>query len=134
MPQDPIPELRELDRRWAAAEVAGDVAALAAIAHEDFRLVGPAGFVLDRERWLDRHRSGDLVTRSLRVDDDAADRVFAQTAVAVGRAAQEAEYRGQPASGEFRLTRVAVHDGGGRRLAALHLSAIAAPAPGRDPR
>jgi hypothetical protein len=41
----------------------------------------------------------------------------------------QAEYRGRPVKGEFRVTRVAVRDGSGWRLAGLHLSPIGGPSP-----
>jgi Domain of unknown function (DUF4440) len=47
------------------AEVAGDIDTLAGLATDDFRLVGPFGFVLDKTQWLDRYRSGDFITTEL---------------------------------------------------------------------
>jgi hypothetical protein len=58
-------ELEELGKRWASAEVAQDLAALDDMAHEDFILVGPLGFILDKTQWLDRYRSGDFVRSAL---------------------------------------------------------------------
>ena len=54
----PHDEIRELERRWAQGELDADVAALDALATDDFTLVGPLGFVLDRQQWLDRYRRG----------------------------------------------------------------------------
>ena len=62
-------QVRDLVERWTAAEVAGDTAVLDSLACADFRLVGPAGFVLDKQQWLDRYRGGTLDTASLIVDD-----------------------------------------------------------------
>lgn len=39
-------QIHDLLRRWVQAEPAGDIETLDALACEDFRLVGPAGFVL----------------------------------------------------------------------------------------
>ena len=47
-------ELEDLGCRRAQAEVAQDLATLGELAHSDFQLVGPLGFVLDREQWLQR--------------------------------------------------------------------------------
>ena len=47
-------------RRWAEAEVAKDLDTLAAMAHPDLRLIGPLGFILDRDAWVHRYASGDL--------------------------------------------------------------------------
>jgi ketosteroid isomerase-like protein len=121
-------ELRELDRRWAAAEIEADVSTLDALAVEDFMLVGPAGFVLSKQQWLDRYREGDLRTRSLSFED-ATIRVYGDAAVTIGRHIQEAEYRGHPVNGEFRATHVAVRNGSEWRLAGQHLSPIAGQPP-----
>ena len=41
-------QIRELGDRWVRAEVSADVDALAELSTEDFTLVGPLGFILDR--------------------------------------------------------------------------------------
>lgn len=117
-------DLRELNQRWTEAEIRGDVPALDALTTTDFTLVGPAGFVLDKAQWLDRYRHRDLVTRSSSFEDTMT-RVYGATAVTIGHLIQDAEYRGSPASGEFRVTQIAVGDGAHWRLAGLHFSPIA---------
>jgi hypothetical protein len=121
-------ELHELERRFAEAEISSDVVMLDDRATDDFRLVGPAGYVLDKQQWLERYRQRQLVTHSLRFTDSIT-RVYASTAVTIGRHGQRAEYRGHAANGEFRATQIAAHDGNRWRLAGLHLSPIA----GRPP-
>lgn len=121
-------QIREFGRRWAEAEQRGDVAALDAMAADDFTLVGPVGFVLDRERWLDRYRSGDLETRSLRWDEVTV-RDYGDAAVAVGRHTQEARHQGRPVDGRFRATHILVRRDGRWLLAGIHLSPIGGPPP-----
>ena len=121
-------ELQELDRRWTDAETGADVAALDALAAEDFVLVGPLGFVLDKQQWLQRYRGHELVTGQLSFEDRAT-RVYGNVAVTTGRYVQQAEYQGNPVNGEFRATQIAVRDGSDWRLAGLHLSAIGGPPP-----
>jgi hypothetical protein len=41
------------------------VATLDALTTDDFTLAGPAGFVPDKQQWLERYRHHDLVTHSL---------------------------------------------------------------------
>ena len=41
-------ELEQFGKRWAEAEIAQDVTVLDSIAHKDFILVGPLGFMLDK--------------------------------------------------------------------------------------
>ena len=121
-------EIRELNRRWAQAETRGDVAALDALSAEGFRLVGPAGFVLDKQQWLDRYRLGDFVTASLRFED-VETRRYGDAAVSIGRQVQQAEYQGHPANGEFRTTLIAVRDGSQWRLAGCQVGPIGGPPP-----
>ncbi len=121
--------LAELDRRWTGAEVDADTLRLDDLTTDDFTLVGPAGFVLDKQQWLDRYRLGDLSTRDLRFDEGAT-RVYGDAAVTIGRLNQVAAFRERPIDGEFRATRLAVRDEDGQwRLAGLHLSPIAGPPP-----
>lgn len=122
-------QVRELGRRWAEAERHGDAGTLAELATDDFTLVGPAGFVLKKEQWLDRYRTGVLTTRSLSWGDVEV-RDYGSVAVAVGCHTQEAAYQGHPADGQFRATHIAVQRDGRWLLAGMHLSAIAGPPAG----
>jgi ketosteroid isomerase-like protein len=119
-------EIMQFGERWADAEVRADVTGLDAMAVADFTLVGPLGFVLDKQQWLDRYRSGDLVTTSLTWDEVVV-REYGDAAIAVGRHTQRAAYRGTPMDGAFRATHVLVRSGDGWLLAGIHLSPIAAP-------
>jgi ketosteroid isomerase-like protein len=121
-------EIRELERRWSEGETRGDSAALADLVTDDFVLVGPLGFVLDRQQWLDRYRHGDLVTHALSFEDTAT-RVWGDAAVTIGRHVQRAEYQGRPADGEFRATHIAIRAGTQWQLAGMHLSPIGGPPP-----
>ena len=126
-------QVREVGRVWADAEVRGDTETLAGLAADDFRLVGPLGFVLDKQQWLARYGGGDLVTEKL--DWTGVEvRSFGDTAVAIGVHEQVAKHRGNPVDGKFRATHVLVRDGGRWRLAGIHLSPIGAPfTPGGAP-
>jgi ketosteroid isomerase-like protein len=120
----------QLGRRWADAEQSGDVAALDDLAAQDFTLVGPLGFVLDKAQWLDRYRSGALVTVRLTWTDVQV-RDYGPVAVAIGIHTQQAAYQGRAADGSFRSTHIAIrngHDRGHRwLLAGIHLSPLGAP-------
>jgi ketosteroid isomerase-like protein len=128
MSQTTDEHIRELGRRWVAAELKRDVDALDALTVEDFTLVGPLGFVLTKQEWLDRYRTGALVTTSL-VWDEVHVRVYGDAAIAVGRHTQQATYQGQPADGQFRATHIAVRVGDRWLLAGKHLSPIGGPPP-----
>lgn len=118
-------EIHELGRRWVDAEQAGDATALDALSTPDFTLVGPLGFVLDKTRWLDRYRTGDLTTHTLAWEQVEV-RGYGDAAVAVHD--QTASHQGNRVDGRFRATHVLVRDPQGRwRLAGVHLSPIGAP-------
>ena len=121
-------EIRELEARWAAAETAGDTATLADLTVDDFTLVGPLGFVLDRDQWLRRYEGGGLVTHQLDWTDLRV-RDYGDTAVVIGLHTQKASFNGNPADGSFRATHVAVRRDGRWRLAGQHLSPVGAPPP-----
>jgi ketosteroid isomerase-like protein len=114
-------DIRELDNSWAAAEQVADAAALDALAVPDFQLVGPLGFVLDKQQWVQRYRSGDLHITTLEWAV-ASVRVYGDTAVTIGTHTQTGDYRGRPIGGAFRSTHVAVRRHGRWQLASIHLS------------
>ncbi|MGZ4295535.1 MAG: nuclear transport factor 2 family protein [Solirubrobacteraceae bacterium] len=118
-----LQELADLDRTLTRAEIDGDVATLDALATDDFTLVGPVGFVLDKRQWLDRYRGGGLRTKALTFED-AVTHVYGDAAIRVGRHIQQAEFQGRAVDGEFRATHVAVRQSQGWRLAGVHLSPI----------
>jgi hypothetical protein len=123
-----LEELADLDRTLIRAELDGDTATLEALATDDFTLVGPVGFVLDKHQWLDRYRGGGLQTTALAFED-AVTHVYGDAAIRVGRHVQRAEFQGRPVDGEFRATHIAVRQGGSWRLAGVHLSPIGGPPP-----
>jgi ketosteroid isomerase-like protein len=116
-------QVRELGRRWAEAEQRGDVAVLDALTTDDFALVGPAGFVLNKQQWLDRYRTGALTTHLL-VWDEIEVRDYSDAAIAIGCLSQRADYQGNSADGRFRGTHLAIRRGDDWLLAGVHLSLL----------
>jgi hypothetical protein len=96
------------------------------LAVEGFGLVGPLGFMLDREQWLDRFRGGDLVISRLTWNDSRAGGLT-DAAVVVGVHEQRAAYGGQQNDGKLRVAQVWVRTLDTWQLASLHLSQIIAP-------
>jgi ketosteroid isomerase-like protein len=129
MSGDTQTQILALGSRWAQAEQNGDTAELDELAVADFRLIGPFGFILDRDQWLQRYSSGALDTRSLTWDQVEV-RDFGDTAIAIGRHSQQASYAGRSADGRFRITHVFVRGSDGTwRIANIQLSQLAAGAP-----
>jgi ketosteroid isomerase-like protein len=118
--------VRQLGQHWAEAEEQTDAQALGPLLAEDFLLVGPLGFVLDKQAYLDSRRSGDLRHTSFAWEDVRV-RLYGEAAVAVGTQTQRSTYRGRDASGRFRVTQVAAGQGGRWVIASIHLSPIAEP-------
>jgi ketosteroid isomerase-like protein len=119
-------QVMELGRHWADAERAGDADALELLLADDFLLVGPLGFMLDKAQYLGSRRSGDLRHESL-VWEDVHVRGYGDAAVAIGSQTQRTTYQGRDASGRFRVTQVAVRYGDRWTIVGLHYSPIAQP-------
>jgi ketosteroid isomerase-like protein len=124
-----VADIEEFGKRWLQAELDGDPDAMDSLAHNDFLLVGPLGFILDKAQWLGRYSSGALVTSALDWRDTTV-RVFGDCAVVIGVHDQQAAYRGQPNNGQFRATHALIRADGGWRLVGIHLSPIATPSLG----
>jgi uncharacterized protein (TIGR02246 family) len=122
-----VEQLRSLAEEWADAEQRGDTALLARTLAEDFVGIGPRGFMLSRDEWLQRHQSGALRYTALSLEEVQV-RVYGEAAVLTGRETQTASYQGQDVPGQFRATLIWVRQQERWRLAGLHLSPIA-PAP-----
>jgi len=130
---DRTEELNKLVEDWASAELRGDAAFLEGALTDDFVGIGPLGFMLNKEQWLARYESGDLVYESFAIDEVEA-RFYGEAAVATCRQSQTGTYQGQAVDvmqGEFRVTLVFVERGGRWLVAGLHLSPIARMPPGR---
>ena len=123
-------EVLSLQQQWAAAELQADVATLEALLDADFTAVGPLGFVLTKDQWLDRHRSGDLKYEAFSWADTTV-REYGDTAILIGVQTQKATYQGHAVPGDrARVTLIAVRKGGRWLIAGVHISMIAQP-PGR---
>jgi uncharacterized protein (TIGR02246 family) len=103
--------VKDLVNEWAAAELAGDAAALDKLLTDDFQGVGPVGFVLDREQWTQRHAAGGVQNHELTVSDPHV-RLYGDTAVVEAVETQRTTAMGMENSGSFRIAVVAtVQDG-----------------------
>ena len=105
----------------AAAQLAGDVDRLAALLTADFTLVGPLGYVVERDSWLEQYRSGALKQSALALEEPRV-RGYDGAAVVIANQVQTTTYQGRDASGAFRVTLIAVPGGDRWRLAGMRLS------------
>ncbi|GAB3434078.1 nuclear transport factor 2 family protein [Actinophytocola sediminis] len=118
--------------RFAVAEQKADADALETLLAEDFHGVGPLGFVLTKEQWIGRYRSGALVPTAFELRELSV-RELGDTALVLGVSRQEGSYNGHQANGEFRMTLVLSKAGAGWQVAHCHLSGPLGPPPGRPP-
>ena len=124
--KDQTKELREVIEEWAAAERRGDAASLESALAEDFIGIGPRGFMLTKDQWLERHESGKLRYQSLGLDEVKV-RLYGDAAVVTGRQSAEGKYEDFDLRDQFRATLVFVKQRERWMLAGLHLSPIAGP-------
>src|SRR6266478_8863016 len=120
-------EVLYLADAWATAELRGDTAFLESTLSEDFIGIGPLGFMLTKQEWLARHRSGDLKYELLNLDEVKVRVYNDDAAVLTGRQVQNGAYRGNSIQAQFRTTLVFVRQQGQWQLASLQLSTIGQP-------
>ena len=120
-------EIGELLNRFAEAQRLSDLDALSELLTDDFKLVGPLGFVVPKQQWLEQFRTGALQIESLEWDDvDIRTHAYANSAIAIGRPTQTATYADNRADGAFRVTAIAIGNGVTWHLAGAHYSPIRA--------
>lgn len=119
-------EVQRLAGAWTSAELRGDIAFLETLLTDDFIGIGPLGFMLTKQEWLARHRSGDLKYEAFTLDEIKV-RVYNDAAILIGLQVQNAAYRGNPIQGRFRTTLVFIQQLEQWRLAGLQLSTIGQP-------
>lgn len=112
--------------QWADAERRGDDGAITALLVDDFRLVGPLGFILTRDQMGQRYGSGNLKHAAFVVSEPTV-RAYGDTAIVIATQTQQSTFQDRDASGQFRITLVAMRDGDRWRFAGMHLSPIAPP-------
>src|SRR3712207_212859 len=83
--------LEKLVEDWAAAELHGDTTFLERTLADDFIGVGPRGFTLTKEQWLDRHETGSLRYESFGLDEVEV-RPYGDAVVTVCRQSAEGVY------------------------------------------
>ncbi|MBO0782349.1 MAG: nuclear transport factor 2 family protein [Ktedonobacteraceae bacterium] len=121
-------EVMQLADAWIAAELHGDTTFLEQTLAEDFIGIGPLGFLLTKQEWLGRHRSGEM-KYTVHALDEIKVRGYDEAAILVGRLTQQATYRGNPMNTHMRTTLVFVRKAEQWHLAGLHFCNIGQPPP-----
>lgn len=118
--------------RWAAAELAGDQAALDGLLTDDFLGIGPLGFLLPRQSYLGRHAPNGLSYDSFTLEDVQLRTYGDHTAVVATRLVQPGSYQGNPVPEQARTTIVLVRSDGAWKLTNVQFSFVAG-TPGAPP-
>jgi hypothetical protein len=116
-------ELRDLGKDWAAAELSGDTDSLSQLLSDAFVGTSSRGFMLSKEEWLDRHRSGELKHEAFAWSDQNV-RVYEDAALVTGREIVKGRYRDRDVDGEFHATQVFVCQDGRWMLAGIDLAPV----------
>lgn len=117
--------VRETVDTWAVAERGGDTRVLRSLLTDDFAGIGPHGFQLDKQQWLDRYDSGALVNEAFATEELVVRPCGKDTAIVNGVQTQTAVYGGQSFLGRFRLTAVLARTGDAWAIANVQLSPMA---------
>ncbi len=115
--------VEQLIKDWAEAELKGDVEALNKMFVESYVGVGPFGFMLTKQQWLDRHSRGDLKYSAFSVEDIKS-RVYDDFAIVIAHQKSKAICKGKSFPGNFRITLVLLNKEGSWLIAGQHLSMI----------
>jgi ketosteroid isomerase-like protein len=116
-------DLEQSAKDWATAERNGDTAFMQRTLTDDFEAIGPRGFMLNKEQWLQRFQSGSLQYEYLEWDEVTV-RPYGDAAVVTGRERQKVNYQGQPMESDLRTTLVWVKQNGRWLLANAQMSPI----------
>lgn len=106
---------------WCDAERRGDRDQLDAVLADEFVGIGPVGFVLRRDAWLDRF-GPDLRYDVLELDEIDVRGVSDRTSVVIAHQHAHGEARGNPLPEETRVSFVVVDAATGPRIAGIQYS------------
>lgn len=129
-------DITDLLQRWTAAEQSADAEVIGSFLTGDFVGVGPLGFLLPRDAWLERHRSGELTYTSFAMEEPQI-RVYGESAaVVIAHHIGKGAYKGNPIPEETRATLTLAREESGWLISGIHLSFMAGtpgapPIPGR---
>ena len=119
---------------WNKAELNADREAITNLLTDDFTAIGPLGFTLSKQDWLNRHGPLDYETLEL---TDITTKSYGDVTVAIATQTQRATYNGNPVPGTNRVSIVLLERGNEWKIANIHFSFVAGtpgapPIPGRS--
>jgi ketosteroid isomerase-like protein len=120
--------INDLLDKWSDAELAADTGALGDYLADDYVGIGPFGFTLTKEEWLQRHTSGDLKYNEFKLVERNT-REYGDAAIVVGVQDATATYQGKPVpvQGTLRFSATVVRVAGEWKVAGFQLSQMGLP-------
>src|SRR3712207_82830 len=112
-------------RDWTTpAELRGGATFLERNLTDDFIGVGPYGYLLTKDEWLERHESRKLRYESFRLDEVRV-RLYGEAVVVIARQMTKGRYEENDLPGNLRATLLFAQQEGRWLLAGIHMSFIA---------
>jgi ketosteroid isomerase-like protein len=119
-------EVRQAIKKYRAALLQRDAAALEQIWADDYTFTNGAGETHSKAQRLANLKSGATSLDSISEDQNMKVRVYGNVAVATGRVTIKGQYSGKEASGQYRSMHVWVKGAAGWQLVANQLTRVAA--------
>lgn len=114
--------IRRIQREFDEAELNADTETLRRLIADDFLSIGPKGFLLDKEAWIERHTHFEYHA----LDTSEVDvRLYDQAAIVRNVQHNRATYDGETMELRVRVSQVWVNRHGLWRLAAIQFSPMA---------
>ncbi len=114
--------IRDVQNEFDNAELHADTKKLNELLMEDFLSIGPKGFVLKKEQWINRHKQFKYEKL------DASDmniRLYDKTAIVCDIQKNEATFNNNPVKLSVRVTQVWINEDGQWKLASIQFSPLA---------
>ena len=112
----------ELQAKFDEAELKGDRETLRELIASDFLSIGPKGFALDKEQWINRHDRftyGELATSEMDI------RSYEKTVIVRDIQRNKADYDGTYIEVNTRVSQIWIEQQGRWQLAAIQFSPLA---------
>ena len=117
-------ELQRLEKEWTRAIITNNAESIGRFVSDDWVIIGPDGNVIDKLRFLEVIRTGDLEHESMESEDSRV-RVYGDAAVITALSRSKGQYKGQSFATHERSTSVYSKMEGRWQCVLTQLTAIA---------
>ena len=115
-------KIRDVQNEFDKAELHADTKKLDQVLTDDFLSIGPRGFVLNKEQWINRHkqfRYEQLDTSEMNI------RLYGDTAIVTDIQKNKATFNNEPVSLSVRVSQVWIHENSQWKLVSIQFSPMA---------